>query len=64
MIASSPIQESESIGDTQTYCNTRNGQWVCAVKDYVRNLDYGEIVIRVHGGKVVQVHKTEKIQFT
>jgi hypothetical protein len=47
----------------QDYCKTPVGKWVMVVKDYVKQLEYGEVVIRIHGGKVVQVHKTEKIQF-
>ncbi|MDR0533125.1 MAG: YezD family protein [Verrucomicrobiales bacterium] len=57
------ISKNAGNKESRSYCETQAGQWVCAVKDYVRKLDYGEVVVRVHAGKVVQVHKTEKIQF-
>ena len=46
-----------------TYCGTRDGRWVKAVKDYVKSLDYGEVTVVVHDGHVVQVQKTEKVRF-
>jgi hypothetical protein len=45
------------------YCCTQGGRWVACVKDYVRDLRYGEVNITVHDGKVVQVEKTEKLRF-
>ncbi len=45
------------------YCGTQEGRWVKAVKNYVKNLDYGEVTLTVHNGHVVQVQKTEKIRF-
>lgn len=47
----------------ETYCGTRDGRWVRAVKDYVKALDYGEVTVVVHDGHVVQVQKTEKVRF-
>jgi hypothetical protein len=46
-----------------TYCATRDGRWVMAVKEYVKSLDYGEVTVVVHDGHVVQVQKTEKVRF-
>lgn len=58
------LHESHGIGDETRYCETHHGQWVRTVNEYVRSVEYGEVVIRIHGGKVVQVHKTEKVQFS
>jgi hypothetical protein len=44
------------------YCQTGNGQWVTGIKDFVKQLRYGEVRITVHDGKVVQVEKTEKLR--
>jgi hypothetical protein len=46
-----------------TYCGTQDGRWVKSVKEYVKDLDYGEVTLTVHNGHVVQVQKTEKIRF-
>jgi hypothetical protein len=55
---------SEELKDVRPdYCQTHGGRWVAAVKDYVRQLSYGEVHIVVHEGKVVQVEKTEKLRF-
>jgi hypothetical protein len=45
------------------YCKTCGGRWVSTVKDYVQQLQYGEVNVIVHDGKVVQVEKTEKVRF-
>lgn len=47
----------------QDYCQTCDGRWVASVKDYVKQLNYGEVHLIVHDGKVVQVEKTEKVRF-
>ena len=49
---------------TQSYCETENGQWVATVKKFIQNLDYGEVVLSVHAGRVVQVERTEKVRFS
>jgi hypothetical protein len=49
--------------EKKSYCKTCSGQWVAGVKDYVKQLRYGEVRITVHDGKVVQVEKTEKLRF-
>ncbi|MDF7807609.1 YezD family protein [Pontiellaceae bacterium B12219] len=48
---------------TGSYCGTQDGRWVKSVKEYVKELDYGEVTLTVHNGHVVQVQKTEKIRF-
>lgn len=45
------------------YCETEHGRWVGVVKEFVENLHYGEVVLSVHGGRVVQVERTEKVRF-
>ena len=46
-----------------SYCETENGRWVSVVKNYIQNLNYGEVVLSVHAGRVVQVERTEKVRF-
>jgi len=50
-------------GLLNNYCETTDGRWVGAVKEYVKQLSYGEVHIVVHDGHVVQVEKTEKLRF-
>jgi len=50
-------------GARPDYCQTCGGKWVASVKEYVQQLSYGEVTVIVHGGKVVQVEKTEKLRF-
>jgi hypothetical protein len=52
-----------STTDTGAYCGTQDGRWVKSVKDYVKSLEFGEVILTVHNGHVVQVQKTEKIRF-
>ncbi len=49
--------------DGEAYCETENGRWVGIVKKFIQGLDYGEVVLSVHAGKVVQVERTEKVRF-
>lgn len=49
--------------DKTNYCNTCGGRWVANVKQYVKDVKYGEVRITVHDGNVVQVEKTEKLRF-
>lgn len=46
-----------------TYCETQQGQWISTVKNYIKQLEYGEVRLTIHEGKVVQVEKTEKVRF-
>lgn len=39
------------------------GDWLETVRRHVANLRYGVVQITVHGGKVVQVEKTERFRF-
>jgi len=50
-------------GLLSNYCQTSDGRWVGTVKDYVKQVSYGEVHIIVHDGHVVQVEKTEKVRF-
>ena len=55
--------DAEKPNEKPNYCETCGGRWVASVKDYVKQLKYGEVHITVHDGKVVQVEKTEKLRF-
>lgn len=46
-----------------SYCATRAGQWVRLVRDYVKEVQFGEVHLTVHKGKVVEVRKIEKVRF-
>jgi len=37
---------------------------ILEIRNAIEHMDYGEIVITVHGSKVVQVEKREKKRFT
>lgn len=45
------------------YCQTNLGQWIPTVKEYIKSLNYGEVHLTIHDGRVVQVEKTEKVRF-
>jgi len=45
------------------YCETHQGQWISTVKEYIKQLNYGEVHLTIHDGRVVQVEKTEKVRF-
>ncbi|MEI6891674.1 MAG: YezD family protein [Pontiella sp.] len=49
--------------DNGTYCGTQDGRWVKSVKEYVKSLEFVEVILSVHNGQVVQIQKTEKIRF-
>lgn len=44
-------------------CKLAQGRWIVEVRRAVEQLDYGEVVVSVHQGKVVQVQKTTKVRF-
>ncbi|MDF7823738.1 YezD family protein [Pontiellaceae bacterium B12227] len=46
-----------------SYCNTQDGRWIISVKNYVKSLEFGEVILTAHNGHVVQLEKTEKVQF-
>ena len=46
------------------YCETEPGRWVGVVKEFIQDLNYGEVVLSVHGGRVVQVERTEKVRLS
>jgi len=46
-----------------SYCSTRDGQWVKLVREFVKALQYGEVHLSVHKGRVVEVRKLEKMRF-
>ncbi|HHY84723.1 MAG TPA: YezD family protein [Verrucomicrobia bacterium] len=37
--------------------------WVALVRDQVKSLNFGIVQIVVHGGRVVQIERTEKVRF-
>ncbi len=57
------IIDSLPEGEKETYCQTKSGQWVFVVRDFIKDLKFGDVILTVHDGKVVQVQKTEKVRF-
>jgi len=57
------INDSLPENEKETYCQTKNGQWVSVVRDFIKDLKFGDVILSVHDGKVVQVQKTEKVRF-
>lgn len=45
------------------YCETAEGRWAGVVREYIGNLRYGEVILTVHEGKVVQIERSEKVRF-
>lgn len=45
------------------YCETKSGQWVKAVKEIIRQMEFGEVHLTIHKGKVVELRKLEKYRF-
>lgn len=42
---------------------TASNDWIEVVRRHVASLRYGVVQITVHGGKVVQVERTERFRF-
>ena len=40
-----------------------SGSWLGVVRDQVSSLEFGVVQIVVHGARVVQIERTEKIRF-
>ncbi len=56
------IPSGRAVAQT-SYCATSGGQWIKLVKEFVKSLQYGEIHLSVHKGRVVEVRKMEKVRF-
>ena len=46
-----------------SYCSTHPGKWVRVVRDFLQTLNYGEVHLTVHKGRVIEVRKIEKTRF-
>ncbi|WP_035277471.1 YezD family protein [Desulforegula conservatrix] len=57
------IIDSITESEKETYCQTKNGQWVSVVREFIKDLKFGDVILTVHDGCVVQVQKTEKVRF-
>lgn len=44
------------------YCQTDEGRWIGVVKEFLKNLRYGEVTLTVHDSRVVQVEQTQKVR--
>ena len=58
-----PSQTGAELNGRVSYCVTRGGKWVQLVREFVKSIQYGEIHISVHKGRVVEVRKMEKVRF-
>lgn len=45
------------------YSNEADEEWVRQIKEYVRGLQYGNVQIVVHDGRIVQLDITERKRF-
>jgi hypothetical protein len=45
------------------YCETLPGKWVKVVRDMICELEFGEVQLSVHRGRVTEVRKLEKFRF-
>jgi hypothetical protein len=45
------------------YCETTLGKWVKVVRDMIRDLEFGEVQLSIHRGRVTEVRKLEKFRF-
>ena len=45
------------------YCRTEEGRWAAVVRRYIADLRFGEVVLTIHDGRVVQIEKKEKVRF-
>jgi len=45
------------------YCETHDGRWAGVVRGYIENLRFGEVILTVHDGRVVQIERSEKVRF-
>jgi hypothetical protein len=45
------------------YCKTHDGRWAGVVRNYIENLRFGEVILTVHDGRVVQIERSEKVRF-
>ncbi|MDR1817644.1 MAG: YezD family protein [Puniceicoccales bacterium] len=45
------------------YCETDAGRWVRVVRRMISNLEFGEIQLTIHRGRVTEVRKMEKFRF-
>lgn len=52
-------------GDAEnaTFCSTHPGKWVRVVRDFLKTLNYGEVHLTVHKGRIIEVRKIEKTRF-
>lgn len=56
------MSKDEQKGDSQDYCETNSGKWIKTVRSIIANLEFGEVHLTVHRGKVVEVRRIEKIR--
>jgi hypothetical protein len=45
------------------YCETNPGKWVKVVREMIRELEFGEVQLSIHRGRVTEVRKLEKFRF-
>jgi hypothetical protein len=50
-------------GEGHGYCETQEGRWAAVVRRHIQNLRYGEVILTVHDGRVVQIERSEKVRF-
>jgi len=56
-----PFQHIPSVSNAQEHARSVPA-WLDLIRDAVEGSDYGTILIKVHGGEVVQIEATRKIR--
>ena len=55
--------KTENLKNPGAYKEESGGSWLGVVCDQVGSLEFGVVQIVVHGARVVQIERTEKIRF-
>lgn len=55
--------KTENLKNTGADNEGISGSWLSVVREQVSSLEFGVVQIVVHGARVVQIERTEKIRF-
>ncbi|HLX71886.1 MAG TPA: YezD family protein [Verrucomicrobiae bacterium] len=55
--------KAENLNNAGAHNEGTSEPWLGVVRDHVSSLEFGVVQIVVHGARVVQIERTEKIRF-
>lgn len=55
--------KTENLTNAGVRKDEAGGSWLSVVRDQVSSLEFGVVQIVVHGARVVQIERTEKMRF-